>query len=299
VEISRVPDAAIIVACSGGADSVAAAHLAVEAGASVMALVHIDHGLRPDSASEFEVVGAHAADLDVRALTFTVTVDRRGSTEDSARRARWGALRAAAACARASYVATGHTADDQAETVLMRLARGSGITGLRAMRPLEADVWRPLLSWRRDDVRRLCHERGWSYADDPTNVDRRHERNRIRLDVLPALGPRAVPALSRLAALAADDDDLLEALVDDAPIERLSERSVAIPLAWLTAAHPALARRAIRRATRLAGADHAPAADRIDEARQGLPVSLGAGLASRRDGPVLVIGPDPRFVADR
>ena len=275
-------------ACSGGADSVALVHLLANAGAPITAVAHVDHGLRDGSADEADLVAAHARSLGLPFLGLTVSVACRGSLEDSARQARWAALRDTAAREGAKVIATGHTVDDQAETVLMRLARGAGASGLAGMRALDGDVWRPVLDLRRAELRRMCETEGWNFVDDPSNDDRVHERNRVRHDILPRLGPRAVPAMARAARLLADDDDLLEELAAAAPIE-MGHRSVAIPLDWLAAAHPALARRAVRRACRLAGARYPPSAARVDEARRGWAVSLGGGLRTRRVGGALVV----------
>jgi tRNA(Ile)-lysidine synthase len=204
-------------------------------------------------------------------------------------------LRHVAAETRADLIATAHTADDQAETVLMRLARGAGTTGVAAMRALSDSVWRPLLGVRRSELRNLCHARGWQVVSDPANLDRRHERSRIRMDVLPLLGERAVPALARAARLAADDDDLLEQLVCDAPIEQLPDGTVAIPFGWLSSIHRALGRRALRRACRLVGAEYLPSAARIDDALTGKPVDLGGGLRCWRRGDRLVVGRSARI----
>lgn len=139
-------------------------------------------------------------------------------------------------------------------------------------------------------MRALCEARGWEVVADPSNQDRRHERNRVRLDVLPLLGERAVPALARAAALAADDDDLLEELAASAPVELQPGGTARIALAWLETAHPALARRALRAAARWAGAALPLPAARIEEARAGLEASLGGGLSTWRDGGDLVLG---------
>lgn len=280
-------DRAVLVACSGGPDSVALAHLLCDAGVRVTALAHVDHGLR--ESSDGELVRALAARLGIPFVERHVRVERRGSLEEAARRARWAALRELEGEAATDLIATGHTADDQAETVLMRLSRGAGLTGAVGMRPLAAGVWRPLLDVRRSALRALCCERRWDFVDDPTNDDRRFERNRIRLDVLPLLGDRAVPALVRVARLAADDDDLLERLAAEAPLEEREEGAVAVPIAWLETAHPALGRRAIRRAARIAGAGYLPTYDRIEDARSGRAVSMGGGVSSRREGAALVI----------
>jgi tRNA(Ile)-lysidine synthase len=283
-------DPAVLIACSGGPDSVALTHLVVESGARAVAVAHVDHRLRPDSMDDARVAEGHAAALRVPWRYAAVDVVKGRSIEEGARTARWSALRRMAADLGADVIATGHSADDQAETVLMRLARGSGITGLAAMGERDGDIWRPLLGWRRAALRAVCEERGWAFAEDPTNLDRRFERNRVRLDVLPLLGERAVPSLARLARLAADDEDLLETLAAGAPVNVSEEGSTAtIELDWLAGTHRALARRAVRRAARLAGAPYPPPADRIDDALAGRGGDLGGGLHARRENGFLVL----------
>ena len=287
----RLPgDPPVLAACSGGPDSVALLHLLVAAGAPVVAAGHVDHGLRPGSADDADVVRGHGESLGVPVLTTRVTVATSGSVEANAREARWSALRKLAAEAGAEVIAAAHTADDQAETVLMRLARGAGTTGVASMRPLADGIWRPLLNVRRRQLRAMCRARGWAVVEDPSNDDRRYERNRIRLDVLPVLGPRSVPALARAARLAADEDDFLESLLDGAPLERRPDGAVAIGAAWLASVHPALARRAVRRAARWAGAEYPLPAERVEDVRRGKAASLGGGLSSWRERDVVVVG---------
>jgi tRNA(Ile)-lysidine synthase len=291
---AQVGGGRVLVACSGGPDSVSLAHLLVEAGVEVVGLVHVDHGLRESSAGESDVVARHAESIGVPFHSERVVVERRGSLEDSARRARRRVLGRLSTDIGAELIALGHTADDQAETVLMRMARGAGTTGIAAMRCLSGEpperFWRPLLGVRRADLHGLCDQRGWEVVHDPSNEDRRHERNRIRLDVLPLLGERAVPALARAARLAADDEELLESLASLAPIEVRPNGSAAIPLRWLADVHRALGRRAVRRAARLAGARYPFPAERIDDARAGRAVSMGTGFSAWREDGLLVIG---------
>ena len=166
-------DAALVVACSGGPDSSALAHLVAEARPDVhLHLVHVRHGLRDDDRRDVEVVRTHAAWLDVPLAIVDVEVVPDGhGTEAAARDARYAALRTEAATSGAHAIAVGHTADDQAETVLFRLARGTGIDGLAAMDAVSGDLLRPLLRLRRDDVHRFVALEGLPHAEDPTNQD--------------------------------------------------------------------------------------------------------------------------------
>ena len=114
-----------------------------------------------------------------------------------------------------ALIATAHTADDAAETILLRLARGSGLRGLRGIPARRGRIVRPLLHARRAALRAALDEAGIAYATDPSNADLAHARNRVRAELLPALerlNPAAVEALLRFGRLAADDDDLLDAL---------------------------------------------------------------------------------------
>lgn len=221
---------AVTCAVSGGADSTALLALAVVAGCRPTA-IHVDHGLRPESAGEADVVAETARRLDVPFVPRRVTVAQGSNLEARARAARLAAL--------PSDVLTGHTADDQAETVLINLLRGAATSGLSAMRPGDR---RPLLALRRADTAEVCRVLDLPTVHDASNDDERFVRNRIRHHVLPLLADVArrdvVPLLNRQADLLRADDDLLEAL--SAGID--PHDAVA-----LTAAPVPLARRAVRR----------------------------------------------------
>lgn len=220
---------ALVVGLSGGADSLALAlttiDVAARAGIPVIT-VTVDHGLREGSAEEARRVADLAASLGARAVVETVTVDGPGGPEGAARDARRAALRAVGV-REGAPILLGHTMDDQAETVLLRLARGSGPSSLRAIAPIsrEADgvTWlRPLLTLRRSDTEGACAQAGLAPVHDPTNdVDGPWRaadgsplrRSALRHEAIPALasalGVDPVPALARTAALCAEDDDAL------------------------------------------------------------------------------------------
>ena len=191
-------------AVSGGADSVALFVLACAANLNVTAW-HVDHGLRENSHTEAALVAQLAAQLGAQFETRTVSVEQGANTEARAREARFAAL--------PSGVMTGHTADDQAETILINLLRGSGTRGLAGMQPTSQ---RPLLQLRRNETVALCNALGIAAFNDPSNDDERFQRNRIRHEVLPLLESLAkrdlVPVLTRQADLLRDDDDLLNEL---------------------------------------------------------------------------------------
>jgi tRNA(Ile)-lysidine synthase len=237
----------VVVACSGGPDSLALLILAADAELDPVA-VHVDHGLRPESAAEAGVVRDAAMRLGVASLCVRVEVAPGGNLEARARDARYAALEIARAELSATAVLVAHTADDQAETVLLNLLRGSGASGLAGMPARRGHLVRPLLGARRADVHALVADRGLAPVIDASNEDRAHRRNWIRLDALPALSAGAqrdlVPVLNRQAAVMRAEADLLDELAD----ALLAEAGVDEPAArTLAAAHPALARRAVRR----------------------------------------------------
>jgi tRNA(Ile)-lysidine synthase len=225
------PPAGTAVSCavSGGADSMALLVLAVSAGCRVRA-EHVDHGLRPESSTDIDVVEAAARRFDVPVTLHRVNVTPGANLEARARAARFAVL--------PGDVLTGHTADDQAETVLINVLRGAAIDGLTGMSPTR----RPLLGLRRSDTHELCAALDLATVLDPTNDDPRFTRNRVRHELLPLVAEIArrdpVPVLSRQAALLADDAALLDRLA--AEIDPTDARQLA-------AAPLALARRAVRR----------------------------------------------------
>ena len=201
------PGATVDCAVSGGPDSLALLVLAVEAGLMVTAW-HVDHGLRPGSDAEGERVAVVADSLGAAAVSVTAMVGDGPNLEARAREARLDAL--------PDGVLTGHTADDQAETVLLTLLRGSGVHGSAG---IGDPGRRPLLGLRRSETRALCVACGLEPLDDPMNDDPRFVRNRIRNEVLPLLAEVSdrdpVPLLARHAGLAGEAVVLLDALIAD------------------------------------------------------------------------------------
>lgn len=200
------PGTSVTGAVSGGADSLALLVLAVEAGCDVTA-VHVDHGLRPGSAAEAAVVAAAAERFGAGFRSESVRVEPGPNLEARARDARYAVL--------PPGVLTGHTADDQAETMLINLLRGAGVAGLAGIRQER----RPLLGLRRAETAELCRVVGLEPVDDPTNRDARFLRNRVRHELLPLLddlGDRdVVPVLARQAQHLRGVADLLEVLAAD------------------------------------------------------------------------------------
>ena len=208
----------VLVACSGGQDSLAlAAALAFVAPRAGLAAggVTIDHGLQDGSADRALAVAGTMRGLGLDPVhAVTVTVDGPGGPEAAARTARYTALEKTAAETGAAAVLLGHTLDDQAETVLLGLARGSGSRSLAGMPPRRGPFIRPLLGLRRSVTAAACAAQGLTPWSDPHNGDRRFARVRVRLDALPALeaalGPGVAEALARTADQLRDDAEVLE-----------------------------------------------------------------------------------------
>lgn len=274
--------ATALVAVSGGPDSTALLYLVAEARPDLeLAVGHVRHGLR-DDAQDAEVAAGHAAALGVPFCERKVTVDRHAPEclEAAARAVRYEALAAMARGAGAAWLLVGHTADDQAETVLLNIARGSGVRGLSGMPPVRdlggVVVVRPLLQLERTRARALVAERGLRTVADPTNADVERRRARARHETLPRLAALTghpegtqglVRALVRLAALARDDADALDALAE-AEARRLVVfwgPVQAVPTRALAALPRALAGRVVRRM--LAGA-RVPRTDKARAARR-------------------------------
>jgi tRNA(Ile)-lysidine synthase len=207
-EHDLLPPGPVVVAVSGGADSTALllllSSLAPQLGLDLH-VAHFDHRLRPRASAKD---AQYVADLAQRhGATIRIgRADTAPKSEDDARELRYAFLRRAAREVRATRIATGHTRDDQAETVLLHATRGSGLAGLAGMRPQRDGIVRPLLVIGRDETESVCTEAGISPREDRTNADLRYARNRIRHKVLPELervNPQARAALARLADAAA------------------------------------------------------------------------------------------------
>lgn len=204
-EIALPRGARVLVACSGGPDSCALLHvlcgLRRELGLEVIG--HgVDHGLRPEAAAELAVAAALARDLDVPFEISALRVDAGPNLQARARDARYEALARAMRAAGATHLATAHTADDRAETVLLRLLRGAGARGLAVLPARDGDRVRPLIRARRAAVLLHLERHGVRFARDPSNLDVRFGRTRVREQILPGLeaeAPRVVDTLCRLA----------------------------------------------------------------------------------------------------
>ncbi|MFT4156712.1 MAG: tRNA lysidine(34) synthetase TilS [Microbacterium sp.] len=259
--LAALPEGALIfVALSGGADSLAlAAAVAFEAPKRGLraATVTVDHGMQPGSDAVATRAAQAAASLGLDPLVVTVNVGTKGGPENAARDARYGVLRDTALDKNATAVLLGHTLDDQAETVLLGLARGSGATSLQGMAADREDEngvhWlRPLLGVRREITRAFCAASALEFWDDPHNADPRFSRVRVRERVLPVLerelGPGIAEALARTAAALREDaeafDEMIHETIED--IVEHAEAGIAVSVAALAANPAALRNRIIR-----------------------------------------------------
>ncbi|RKN10072.1 tRNA lysidine(34) synthetase TilS [Streptomyces radicis] len=312
----------VIAACSGGADSMALAsalafeapRVGVRAGA-----VTVDHGLQAGSGARAREVAERLASLGLDPVdAVAVEVGRGGGPEAAARTARYAALDAVAERYRATAVLLGHTRDDQAETVLLGLARGSGTRSLAGMAAVSLGpsgakgpgangsgdpahrYRRPFLAIDRQTTRKACLVQSLPVWDDPHNADPSFTRSRVRHEALPvlekALGRGVVEALARTARLSRDDADALDAWALEA--QRAATRpDGTLEIAALRTLPPAVRRRVLRRAAIAAGspagslfARHIEETDRLITAWRGQrPLNLPGRVEARRQGGRLVL----------
>ena len=304
--VDLTPGDLVVAACSGGADSVAlAAALAFEAPRAGLRAggLTVDHGLQAGSADRAQKVGAELAGLGldpVEVLTVGASAGR-GGPEAVARAVRYRALDEAAERLGAAAVLLGHTRDDQAETVLLGLARGSGARSLAGMAPVRGRYRRPLLHLPRDVVRAAAA--GLATWEDPHNADPAYARSRARHDALPALersfGPGVAAALARTARQLRADADALDGWASRAHDD--AARAGGLDPERLAALPPAVRTRVLRRAALAAGcpasdltAGHVEAIDRLVTAWHGQgPLHLPGGVeASRTYGTLALCRPD-------
>lgn len=307
--------ARVLVALSGGADSLAlaaaAAFEAPRAGVEAVA-VTIDHGLQSGSADVAARAARQATDSGIRdARVVRVAVGTHGGPEAAARDARYAAIRAVAAECGAAAVLLGHTLDDQAETVLLGLARGSGAASLMGMSPHAVDegglAWiRPFLAIRRDDTRAFCAHEGIEAWSDPQNAHERYARVRVRERALPVLeaelGPGIAEALARTAEQLREDNDAFADMIDEVieDIVEPSEAGIAVSVAALAANPPALRHRIIRHVVRAEFGESLTRIQTQEVARlatewkgQG-PIDLPSCAATRRGGFIHVTANGPQ-----
>jgi len=307
-----------VAALSGGSDSVAQLHLLcdlAEAGDLVLAgAAHLNHRLRAEAARDEDFCRAVCARLEVPCLVEQVAVAElaagaRLSIEVAARGARYAFLERARVALDGDVVAVGHTADDQAETVLLRLLRGAGVRGLRGIMPRRATVVRPLLDCTRATLQSDLAARGEPWVEDATNADVSQPRSRVRHELLPLLAARFQPAIIRVLARTAEAVSADEALLDELTTAALpsvlstTPQGVVIGTPALAALPQALARRVARRALESARSPHAPDLADIEAllavCRSGGPAATdAAGLRVERfSADAVLLIREPRLVA--
>jgi tRNA(Ile)-lysidine synthase len=252
------PGDLVLAACSGGADSLALAAALAFAGPRLglrCGAVTVDHGLQEGSAGRALTVAATMASLDLDPVyNLSVAVPSEGGPEAAARAARYRALDQ---LAEAAVILLGHTLDDQAETVLLGLARGSGARSLAGMAARRGPYRRPLLGIRRAATTAACAELGLEPWHDPHNDDPRYARVRVRSQALPALeaalGPGVAEALARTAAQLREDADCLDAFAESEQIRGAASDPAGLEVRWLAAMPAAIRTRVLRQAAISAG----------------------------------------------
>jgi len=298
-----VPDtAALVLAVSGGPDSMALLSGAAQLVATGrcrwrLTVAHLDHGLRPGSADDGRFVADAAAALglpaEIRRADVAALARREGrSIEDAGREARYRFLDEVAG--ERVLIATAHTLDDVAETVIINLLRGSGLGGMAGIPARRGQIVRPLLAERRGTLLTLLDAAGVAYRLDASNDDPAFLRNRVRAEVLPvleSLRAGAVERIGRYSALAADDDALLDELAA-ADLTRRTDVDGAVD--WREPPNRALGRRVLRLAT----GDPVPSAERIEALldaaegpRGGVVIELGGGRVASVKGRRIRIAP--------
>ena len=304
----------LVIGVSGGPDSAALLHILRQLiDPTVLIVAHLDHGLRPGSAGEAVQVTALAGGLRFRAGRANVAERARAerlTLEEAGRLARYEFLAGVARAEGARAVAVGHNADDQAETILMHVLRGSGMAGLRGMTtaaalPGHTDLWlwRPLLAITRGEIEAYCREQQLAVIHDPSNNDQSYLRNRLRHDLLPALesaNPRLRDRMREMGQVVAADEELLSELTERAWAEVVvAARPVGVEMRrepW-RALPFGLRRRVLRRAVTVVR----PAAElsfrALEAARAVAETSHAGARAALPDGLTLFVGYDSLILA--
>ena len=256
---------------SGGPDSVALLRVVAALGGEPVVL-HVDHGLRgEESRSDAEFVRDLCRRSNVRCEVRRIELDESSNLQERARDERYRLAEEVADGMGLEVIATGHTADDVAETVLMNLARGTGLRGLAGIPPVRGKVQRPLIGCTRREILDYLREIDQPYRTDPTNLVGKYARNRVRLEVLPVLEelyPAALGNIARAASLFREDLEVLEELAAGV-LEKRGEE-VVLPLEGLMNLRPPLRRHAVRLAYTTVVPDTAPLPSDLIEAVLGL-----------------------------
>jgi tRNA(Ile)-lysidine synthase len=309
------PDEEVLVAVSGGGDSLVLLDVLCELACDLgikPRVIHVDHGLRPESAEEASFVKRVAGHYGMPCRAVRVSVDRqhgelRLSPEEAAREARYQAFEEELARTEASRLALGHTADDRVETFLLRMIKGSGPAGLGSIPPVRLPYVRPLIQVWRKEIRAYEPFLPFSPIEDPSNRDLSIPRNRIRHELLPLLedgyNPSVRRALLREADILADLGELLEALSLQAEEKdvNVTARGLEINLQGLRAHSPAIQRQLLAACLRQLRVE--PGFELIENIRQGMMGSMGNpsqdvghGLVAHRSYDRLILGPRPEVM---
>jgi len=291
------PPEPVVAMVSGGRDSVCLLDLAVRArGPEAVAAVHVNYGLRDDADADEALCRELCGRLGVE-----LTVERPRCPEGPGNLQAWArderyAAAARLALPRGAVIATGHTADDQVETILYRLASSPSRRALLGMKPRDGRLRRPLLGARRADTTAYCEQRGLRWRDDPTNAETTFARNRIRHRLLPELArvhPAAAANVLRTAELLRDEAEVLDALVAAELDGSRGGRRGEIALERLAELHPALRRLVVQRLADDAAGRPVPGAARFADQVAGLrrtgtaQLDLGGGVRAVVEGGVL------------
>ncbi len=310
-----VPGDLLIVAVSGGPDSTALLHALAQLRPKLrfrLRAAHVNHGIRGlEAEADAKSAGAFARKLGVpfhqhRADVPAYAETRGLSLEAAAREVRYQWLESLASRFRARRIATGHTAEDQAETILLNLLRGAGPRGLAGMAPVRGKIIRPFISIPRADVQRYCDRHQLAYRIDESNQDLSFARNRIRHEIMPSLQrlqPGLVDGLCRLAEIMRAEDEFMSEQAENALRGAASQRpgEVGVLLSLFSTLPPALQRRVLRAAiARVKGDELDIELERVDAlvqlaliGRTGAVVELPGGLRAERTYGELVIAPTP------
>lgn len=213
------PGASVLVGYSGGADSTCLLHLLKSAGIDVVA-AHLHHGMRPEGDEEQQKCEEFADQLGIPFVTGRADIPGLSAhmkigVEEAGRKARQMFFRQSAHQTNCQFIATGHTQDDHIETVLMHMARGSGLSGISGIHPSRDGLIRPLLPFRRSETREYCEQNSFWFHDDPGNFDEAFTRVRLRKRIIPefeSINPQFFDAASRLAEIARSEDQFLNGM---------------------------------------------------------------------------------------
>jgi tRNA(Ile)-lysidine synthase len=289
------PGSRVLVGLSGGSDSVALVfvlrELSEHGGFSLVGLAHVNHQLRPEAGRDEQFCRELAMRLDLPIKVESVDVrsyaaSQRLSIEDAARRLRYECLHRSAVEMHADRLAVGHTRDDQAETFLLKLIRGAGMTGLAGIYPQRGEVIRPLLEVSREELRDYLRTIGQTWVEDDTNVDLKNPRNRIRHRVLPELnlaaGADTSTAIARAAGLAREDSQWLDELAQArfAVLAREAPHGLDIDAAALDGEPPPVQRRILLRGLRMVAGGREIGLEHVEAA-----LGVAAGLSGGADVP--------------